>query len=190
MLEEYTNQSLSEFDLSGCLKETIEIIRRYQIYLPSKVAMLLKVLIMLEGTSHQLDPRFSLAELIRPFGQRAMKRQLSPKRLARRAKANLEQWQRLMEILPHDAADILHKLKKGEFDVHLEHRKLDHVVNRLVIGILTAALFVGSSLMLSLKVIPSVYDVSVAGAAGCLVSILLGIRLLRAVHQSGDVTTK
>lgn len=190
MLEEYANQTLNEFNLSGCLNETIEIIRHYQIYLPAKVAMLLKVLVMLEGTAHQLDPRFSLAELIQPYGQRAMMRRFSPKRMARKAKANAEQWQRLIEILPRDAADILHNLKKGEFDVHLEHRKLDHVVNRLVLGILTAALFVGSSLMLSLVVIPTICGISVAGAVGCLAAIYLGVRLLRAVHQSGDVTSK
>jgi ubiquinone biosynthesis protein len=190
MLEEYANQPLNEVDLSRCLKETIEIIRHYQIYLPAKVAMLLKVLIMLEGTSHQLDPRFSLAELIQPYGQRAMMRRFSPKRIAQKARATAEQWQRLLEILPSDAADILHNLKKGEFDVHLEHRKLDHVVNRLVMGILTAALFVGSSLMLSLEVVPTCYGVSVAGSIGCLTAIYLGVRLLRAVHKSGDVTSE
>ena len=44
--------------------------------------------------------------------------------------------------LPRDAADILQRVKKGSFDVHLNHRRLETTVNRLVLGILTAALFI------------------------------------------------
>ena len=61
-------QSIDEFDLSGCLNGIVDIIRRHEIVLPAKVAMLLKVLIMLEGTAQQLSPRFNLAELIEPMG--------------------------------------------------------------------------------------------------------------------------
>ena len=50
-LDEYASQSLDNFDLSGCLNEIIVTIRNHQIFLPAKVAMLIKVLIMLEGTA-------------------------------------------------------------------------------------------------------------------------------------------
>ena len=35
-----------------------EIIRRYQIVLPTGIALLIKVLVMLEGTAKLLSPRF------------------------------------------------------------------------------------------------------------------------------------
>src|SRR5262249_16566364 len=55
----YAGQSLSQLDLSGALTEMIEIIRRYQILLPTGIALLIKVLVMLEGTSRLLNPTFS-----------------------------------------------------------------------------------------------------------------------------------
>ncbi len=131
-LDEYAHQSLGEFDLSGCLNEIITIIRSHQIYLPSKIAMLLKVLIMLEGTAQQLSPKFNLAELIKPYGELALRNRYSPKRLFARVKSTYKDWDRLMTILPKDVADILHNMKRGKFDVHLEHRKLEPIVNRLV----------------------------------------------------------
>ncbi len=76
-------------------------------------------------------------------------------------------WDNLLEILPRDAADILHRMKKGSFDVHLSHRRLETTVNRLVLGILTAALFMGSASLLSQSVPPLAWDISVPGAAGC-----------------------
>ena len=47
----YANQPANAFDLAGALTEMIEIVQRYHIALPSTLAMLIKVLVMLEGMS-------------------------------------------------------------------------------------------------------------------------------------------
>ena len=183
-LDEYAHQSLNDFDLSGCLNGIIEIIRRHGIVLPAKIAMLLKVLIMLEGTAQQLSPRFSLAELIQPYGEKSVRDKFSPQRMFRKVASRYRDWDNLLEILPRDAGDILHRFKKGSFDVHLNHRRLETIVNRLVIGILSAALFVGSSLVLSRKVAPLFYGTSVPGIAGCLAALWLGARVVLAIRRS------
>jgi ubiquinone biosynthesis protein len=183
----YTQQSIDDFDLSGCLDGIIEIIRRHEIILPAKIAMLLKVLIMLEGTAQQLSPRFNLAELIEPYARRSFQEKYSPQRLFKKLESRYRDWDNLIEILPRDAADILHRMKKGSFDVHLNHRRLDTTINRLVLGILTAALFMGSTSLLSQSVPPLAWGVSVPGAAGCGVAVWLGFTLIRAIKQMGDI---
>ena len=55
----------------------------------------------------------------------------------------------LVDILPQGIADILEQMQGGRFDIHLDHRGLEPSVNRLVLGMLASALFVGSSLLLS-----------------------------------------
>jgi ubiquinone biosynthesis protein len=74
--------------------------------------------------------------------------------------------------------------------VHLDHRHLDPVVNRLVMGIICASLFLGSSLLWSMKAPPLLGGVSVFGAAGYLLSVYLGWKLLRAVKHSGSVESR
>ncbi|QEG21642.1 ABC1 kinase family protein [Mariniblastus fucicola] len=183
-LDEYSHQSLDDFDLSGCLNEMILIIRSHQIYLPAKIAMLLKVLIMLEGTAQQLSPKFNLAELIQPYGTTAMWRRYSPKRFFSRMKSTVKDWDRLMAILPRDVADILHNMKRGKFDVHLEHRRLEPIVNRLVKGILTAALFMGSASLSSYQVPPTINGFSIPGFLGCGVALYMGWSITRAINRS------
>ena len=51
-------------------------------------------------------------------------------------------------------------------------------------GILASALFVGSALILSRAVPPIVAGVSLFGFVGCLASIFLAARLLRAIRKS------
>ncbi len=189
-LDIYVNQSLDEFDLSGCLNGIVTIIRRHGIVLPARVGMLLKVLVMLEGTAKQLSPRFSLAELIQPYAEKSFRDKFSPKRLLKRMESRYQDWDRLLEILPRDVSDILHRLKKGSFDVHLNHRRLETTINRLVLCILAAALFLGSSLMLSQNVRPLLWDVSVPGAVGSAAAVWLGYRVIRAIKRMGDIQQK
>ena len=82
------------------------------------------------------------------------------------------------------------RVRDGTFSVHLYHRKLDPVVNRLVFGLITAALIVGSSLLWSMKAPPTLDGVSIMGAAGYLAAVYLGWRLLRAIKKSGDLDSK
>jgi ubiquinone biosynthesis protein len=147
--------------------------------------MLIKVLIMLEGTAQQLSPHFSVAELIEPYGKRAYRNRFSAKKLIGRLKANIEDWEHLIAIFPKDTADILRNLKRGKFDVHLQHRRLEPVVNRLVMGILTAALFMGSASLWSNQVRPTIFGLSVSGVLGCGIALMMGIRITLAIRRSG-----
>lgn len=49
LIDDYTTQSLEDFDLSGCLNEVVRIIQESKIYLPPGVAMLIKVSIGRSG---------------------------------------------------------------------------------------------------------------------------------------------
>lgn len=183
-LGDYMGQSLDEFDISGCLTGIVQVIRDHQIVLPAKISMLLKVFVMLDGTSQQLNPKFSLAELIEPYARRAVARRLSPKRAIRRLRGTVKDWDHLLQILPKDAADILHNMKRGRFDIHLEHRRLEPIVNRLVMGILTAALFIGSASLWSYEVRPQLWQTSVPGVIGCIVATWMGWRIVRQISRS------
>jgi ubiquinone biosynthesis protein len=180
----YANQPVDAFDLGGALSEMIEIIQRYRIVLPSSLAMLIKVLVMLEGTARLLEPNFSLMELIQPYQRTMLRRRLSPARQMRKMRRIYSEMEQLAEILPRRLRDILQQVDSGKFDVHLDHRGLEPSVNRLVLGMMTSALFLGSSLLISQNVWP-LRGVSVPGTLGVLFSAFLGWRLLRAISKSG-----
>jgi ubiquinone biosynthesis protein len=96
----------------------------------------------------------------------------------------------LVQTLPRDLGDVLNRMRDGTFSVHLDHRHIDPVVNRLVLGVMTAALLVSSALLWSMKAPPLIAGVSVFGAAGYLMAAYLGWRLLRAIRKSGDINSK
>ena len=123
----YANQPIESFDLAGALCEMIEIIQRYRIVLPPGFAMLMKVLVMLEGTARMLQPNFSLMELLQPYQSKMMRRRLSPARQMRKARRIYSEVEKLAEVLPRRLREILQQVESGKFDVHLDHRGLEPI---------------------------------------------------------------
>lgn len=181
----YGDQPLNDFDFTGAINELTELIRRYEITLPPRIALLLKVLVMLEGMSRMASPTFNLMEVIRPYQRKLIMRRLSPLRRVRKLQRIYRELEHLAEVTPRSLSDILEQIQSGKFDVHLDHRGLEPSVNRLVMGLLTSALFLGSTIMLSQKVPPLVGDVSFVGTAGAILSLVLAMRLFWAISKSG-----
>ena len=182
----YAYQSVDKFELAPALTEMFELMRRYEIVLPSSMALLLKVLIMLEGTAQNLEPSFSLMDVLQPFQRKILADRLSPGRQLRKAKRLAYEVQQLAEVVPRRLREILHQVQSGRFDVHLDHRGLEPSVNRLVLGMLTSALFIGSVLLVTNEVWP-LRGISAPGVLGLGLSAILGLRLLRAIGKSGHL---
>ena len=133
---------------------------------------------------------------MRPFRRTLLLRRLSPVRHARKFRRIYLQLEQLAEDLPQRFSAIMEQIQSGKFDVHLDHRRLGPSVNRLVMGMLTSALFLGSSLMLSNKVPPLLFpnkaywgisEVSLIGLAGLVASLLIGVRVVLAIRRSGNL---
>jgi ubiquinone biosynthesis protein len=86
--------------------------------------------------------------------------------------------------------DLLERFSDGTLTVHLDHRHLDPIVNRLVMGVIAAAVFLGSTELWSRQAPPLLGGVSVFGAVGYLFAAFLIWRLLRAIRKSGDIDSK
>ena len=146
--------------------------------------MLLKLMVLLEGTARRLQPDFSLLEVLAPLQRRMVLRRLSPIRQAKKARRIYADAEQLAEEFPRRLRDLLNQFQSGRFEVRLEHGGLEPSVNRLVLGLLTSSLIVAASLMVSRDVWP-IYGVSAPGAAAFGIAGALGMRLAWAIRKSG-----
>jgi ubiquinone biosynthesis protein len=192
----YGTQTLDKFDLTGALNEMVEQIRRYNIMLPARITMLLKVLVTLEGTARLISPKFNLIDMIRPYRRKLLLRRFSPKQRLRKLYRFYSEMEHVADILPQGIVDILEQMQGGQFDIHLDHRGLEPSVNRLVLGMLASALFLGGALLLSRQVPPLLgyphwlAELSAPGLAATIISIGMGARLWLAINKSGHLDRK
>jgi len=179
----YGSQSIDRLQLGGALNEMVQIISRYQLILPSGVSNLIKMFVMLEGTAQLLSPALNMLELIGSYQRKIFRRRLSPRVQWRKWQGVLGEWRHIGEALPRGLDEVFKRIQSGTFDIHLEHRRLEPAVNRLVMGMITSSLFLGSAVLWSNRVPPVVGGVSVVGVLGCALSAVLGMRLLRKIWR-------
>jgi ubiquinone biosynthesis protein len=186
-LADYIGHSLHDLDVGAALQNLFDLVRRYHIVLPAPLSLLLRTLLVLDGTSRALDRDFSLAELIEPFYVAALRRRASPRAVLRRLRRTWRDWDRLFDALPRDLRDVLGRLREGSLRMRLEHGHLDAVLNRLTLGILVAALVLGGSALWASAAPPQLGGVSVLALLLYLLAAWLGWRLLRAIRRSGEL---
>ncbi|MEN8137386.1 MAG: lipopolysaccharide core heptose(II) kinase RfaY [Bacteroidota bacterium] len=183
-IEEYLDLPLQELDISKAINQAIEIIQTNHITLPANITMLLRVLVMLEGSARLLNPGFNLSELLRSYYLKIALKRISPKAIFKKAKKNIQQWERAIELMPKVLTKVLNNASKSDFKVSMEHRNLEHTVNSLVTGLIVAALFLGSSLIVSAKIAPLIGEYSILGLIGMLISLIIGsILLIRIIKE-------
>lgn len=183
----YWGMPLEQFQLGTALNDLTDAIRRYRVALPPPLALLLRVLVMLEGTGRMLSPKFNLVELLEPYKRKLILKRLSPRRLVRRAVEAIGDWDELFRGLPRQLGSVMRLLQKQELTVQLAHRHLEPSVNRLVFGMMVSALFLGSAVMWAAKAPPLWHEISLFGAAGCVAACVYGFRLYRAIQHSGKL---
>jgi ubiquinone biosynthesis protein len=179
----YGNQTIDRLKLGGALSEMVQIISRYQLILPSAVSSLIRTFAMLEGTARLISPSVNVLEVIKSYQSKSTLRRLSPLAQWQKWQRILGDWIHVGEMLPSKISDILDLIQAGKFDVHLEHRRLEPSVNRLVMGMITSALFLGSAVLWSNRVPPIVGGYSAVGVLGSILSLALGWRLLRKIWR-------
>ncbi len=196
LIATYGNQPIDRIDLASALNDATDILHRHRIVLPSQLGMLIKTLVTLQGTINQTSPSFSLLEVIEPMFKRLWRSRLSPWRQARRLRRLYVEVEGLVEKLPGQISNLMELVQSGKLDVHLSHRGLSPSINRLVLGLLTSSLLLGSSIMLSSKVPPLLFinggpmglkDLSLIGLGGLIVSLIVTFRILLAINRSGHL---
>ena len=178
LLLEYGMQELDELDLGGALEQIISIVRRHHILMPSSMSLLLKTLVMLEGTSRIFSPNFSLAELLEPFKDQLIRQRMDPRRWMRWLQRSARDIDRLARKGPRSLTDILEGLQSGKLKIRHEHERLEIIADRMVVGIIVGSLFLGSSLLMSQRFPPLIFGVSVIGALGYFFAVVIMGRLL------------
>jgi ubiquinone biosynthesis protein len=178
MFAQYGTQAVDQMDVGGALTEVTRIMHEYSLFMPSRLSMLIKCLIVLEGTAKGLNASFNLAELLEPFRRQFVLQQFSPETWLRKAKRMKRDWEMLAESIPRGFINLLEQLQSGHFAVRVKHPPLETSVNRMVYGLCTSALLLASALLWIHEVPPTVHGVSILGAAGYLVAAFLATRVL------------
>jgi ubiquinone biosynthesis protein len=191
---DYADIQLKDLNIGALLHRVSSILREHSIVLPSDLTLLFKALITLEGLGRQYDPEFRLIERVKPFIDRAMRERYQPLETARRAQQTLGELYGLVASMPRDLARLVKDARHGRMRVDLDLKRLDRfadrlhsAMNRATIGIMTASLVVGSSIVMTVGEGPRVFGVSLltyCGLVGYLVAFVNSLWIIFSIWRS------
>ena len=191
-VDRYHGVPLGQLDLAAMLLEVTALLRVHRLALPADLALLIKVFVTLEGLGRSLDPAFDMARQAAPFLRRMALARYRPRVLARQGMRALVDTAGLLSGLPRELRRLLRTARGGHFRHHIdvEHLKqfstqIGHSANRLTVGVVLAALIIGSAITLTVEGGPTLLGLPLFGLLGFLGAAVAGAWLVLSIWRSG-----
>ena len=191
-ISNYDNAPLKHVRFSSLLNDLTTIMRENHLSVPPDLTMLFKALITLEGLGRQLDPDFQIVHHLTPFVKKVIVDRYMPANLLKRGRRGLGHLVDAVTGLPGDVSQVLREAARGRLKLNLDLKRLDHFghqldhsTNRLTMAMITAALIVGSSIVMTVEGGPTIMGLPAFGFAGFFLAFVIGILLMISVWRAG-----
>ena len=192
-VDQYRGVPLKDLRMGAMLGDVTAMLREHGLSLPADLALMIKACLTLEGMGRQLDPDFDMASEARPYLERAMLERFAPDVLVRRGRRTLSGLVDLLRDMPRDVHRLLQSARRGKLQMHIEvdtlrafGEQVDRAANRLTMGIITASLVIGSSIVMN-SVGGGVSNrwLMALGVLGFVGAALCGVWILFSIWRSG-----
>lgn len=194
IVADYADLPVQEMRIAEVIGRVTTLMRTHGIVLPSDLTLMFKALITLEGSGRKYDPQFVLADRLKPFVERALAARYAPAEMARRGGAGVGQFIDQMRAIPRDLARLLRDARRGRLRLDLDlkrldgvARKLDRTINRITIGIMTASVVIGSSMVMTVTTGPQIFGTplfTLLGALGFLMAFVNSVWVIWSIWRS------
>lgn len=191
-VDQYSSLPLKDLSLPMMMGDLMAILRDHNLSLPPDLALLIKAYITLDGLGRHLDPEFQTLAFATPYIRDLMVSRYKPDAIAKRGWRNLISVVDMLSSFPKEMHQLLRASRKGAIQVDINVRRLDYYVDktdraisRLTMGIVTAALIIGTSIIMTVRGGPEIMGLPVFGFFGYLFATMGGIWLLFSIWRSG-----
>jgi ubiquinone biosynthesis protein len=192
LLQSYDDLQLKDVKIGALLNDITALMRDNNLMLPADLTLLFKTLITLEGLGQQLDPAFHMIDHVTPFVERIIQQRYTPHALLARGRRSVREALEVVADLPRDLRHLLRDMRRGRVKIDLDLKRLDQfghqldrASNRLTMGILTASLVVGSSIIMTVKGGPQLFGLPLFGLLGFLIAFLNSVGIIFSIWRSG-----
>jgi ubiquinone biosynthesis protein len=146
---------VSQFNFGLVVTELTDSMRRYNLKVPMNLMLLLKVFVMVLDIGVRLDPKFNFSDEITPYLRKLADTNTLSAAYVKRATNSMMEAVDGMFDLPRNFNLMLRRLSTGtiklevvDTDLQKLQMALDRASDKIMIGLVVAALVVGSSLVL------------------------------------------
>ena len=185
LLDRYHAVPLKQINIGHFLMSLMKLLRDFELRLPIEYTIMIKALVTAEGSARLADPDLNIIQEVKGQVLAIAKKRYSPEVVWKNVRNLMADLWMAQETLPRQIQSIVGALERGEFSVVFRLKKLEQLVdtlenasNRLTIGIITGAIIMGSSMIITTGVRPFLFGYPALGVIGYLISVILGLWLI------------
>jgi ubiquinone biosynthesis protein len=184
-LMDYSEFHLREVNIAQVIHELTAVMRRNSMQVPMNLMLMLKVIMMVADLGMALDPEFRFNTYMIPYMEELDEKGIVSRELGRRARRSATAAIEGLFELPASMNTILKRFSTGslkvevaETDMHRFQAIVDRASDRILAGFITAALVIGSSVVIFASRQTIGGFVLLLAYAGFIAAVFLGILAL------------
>jgi ubiquinone biosynthesis protein len=191
---EYEGAALADVRIGVLIRRFAAIVRDHAIVLPADLTLMFKALMTMEGLGRQYDPEFRIVEQLQPMLRAALRERYHPGEIVRRSRGAIVDAIDLVGSVPRDFARLLRDARRGRTRIDLDLKRLDvfgarldATLDRVTIGIMTASVVIGSSIVMTVTGGPTLFGVPLLlllGLFGYLLAFCNSIWIIYGIWRS------
>ncbi len=193
LLDKYYDADLN--DITGVLRELVnsDLLDKYNVSIPKELMLVIRTITMVEDIGLRLDPDFDTTKILKSYSVDLIINNSKPKQLLTNTTENIMEMEHLVHRLPRSLNKLISSMNEGKVKIALEYNELNKVIshasritNQLSLTIITAALIIGSSLVMQTNKGILLLGYPFLGIIGFLFSMILGIAVVIMIIKKGN----
>jgi ubiquinone biosynthesis protein len=193
---EFEGTPLKDIRVGVLVRRLTTIVREHSIVMPADLALMFKAMITMEGLGRQYDPDFHILDHLAPLLRKAIAQRYRPAGMLRRGRNTLGQFVDLVSSIPRDLGRLLRDARRGKTRVGLDikqldtfGKQLDRSIGRATMGIMTASVVIGSSIVMTVQGGPQVFGMplfQLLGFLGYAMAFFNSLWVIIGIWRSGN----
>lgn len=148
---------IEELQIGPLIKETLSAANKHHLKIPVDFVLYGKTIAILEGITLRYQPDFDIPAESKLILKKLLDYKLFAYEIIDKTKTKVSEYRELADMFPEYAKEILEKAKKFRFDIDIEDKdvrnltlEMERSSGNIALGLIIAALIVGSSLVMRL----------------------------------------
>ena len=185
LMGQYSDLDFNSLQMGLLTRQIMNILRTHHIGIAPGISMFARGVFTIEGVMRICCPKVSFVEIFARSLSLDFKRNFDWHEELGKVKREGYILMRKSMQLPEQISDILKMTMSGQTKVNLDLtgseeplQRIDLMINKLVIGIISSALLLGSSVICTTQMTPKIMEIPLLGVFGYLAALILCGRLL------------
>lgn len=190
LMLQYNGVDFENLQLGGLARQIMKILRQHKIAITPGVSLFARGVMTIEGVMRICCPGVNFIEIFADQMQEDFRKNFDWRSEFSKAKREGYLLLRKSLHLPEQISDILKMTMSGQTKVNLDLtgseeplRRIDKMINKVIIGIISSALLLGSSIICTTAMTPQIMEIPILGVFGYIAALILCGRLLLSIMR-------